>query len=235
MTMVWSPARFRSRGRPAVLDEEHKTRSAPTPCQQSALVPCLPRGHLGADPKPARREVGTGESVEQPGAGQHLVAQSVFRGVQRSHPRLHSVVEREDVIPLCLTPPQRTQPIGQRRVFAGQVTALGEVGAQVVELPVVAVEVVARLVRCDGLPATAVDASVPRGLEVLHRSRRGRVRLGKRVHHRGAMDRQLLDPPILLGRRHAAQLVDRGGDVDHMVELVPVGARTVQARGPVHQ
>ena len=144
----------------------------------------------------------------------------------------------------------RPAPIGQTRLFArhlleqaaqllhllrirlGQIVRLGEIAAQVVELPGLFVGVpggharggAGRVPRDEGaeragVPAVAVDAAAGVVLEVLHLLARRRVGVVERVGQADAVHRLLLAPVDDVRVRDADQLVQRRDDVVHVVEL----------------
>ena len=135
------------------------------------------------------------------------------------------------------TDDQIGQPVG----FAvGQIGALRRVGAEVVELPWLGVEVIALRVFRHRLPpcALALGDQGPAAavLEVLERVDRRRGRIGDDGGEGVARHGQLIDAPVRLGGGDAQQLVDRRGDVGDVDELGSLGASLIRTEtvGPVH-
>ena len=126
-------------------------------------------------------------------------------------------------------------------VLLGEVVGLAPVGGGVVQLPAVVVEgrcLLAdqdpgRLVPGHRGPALVVDAAVAEHLEVLGLVPVGRVRVVEAVGHADAVQRHLLhavDADRLGQPRH---LQDRGGQVDHVMELLAQLAAGPEAVRPV--
>src|SRR5690606_39173513 len=125
----------------------------------------------------------------------------------------------------------RLQAIG---LVGGPVVALGEVLIEVVEAPLVGVEVVAGLVVGGGLPAVDPDAAVAHLLEVLDRSGRWCGRVVEGGGDRGAVQGDLGRVVHVLGQRGAGGVEHSRGDVDDVAELATHLAPGGDAGRPVH-
>ena len=137
-------------------------------------------------------------------------------------------------------PPQVDQ-LGQPGGLAvGKVRALRGIGAEVVQLPRLGVEIITLVVLRDCFPPAAVTLGDQRPaagvLEVLQRVRcRGR-RILEHGDERVSGDRHLVDSPVGVGWRDTKQFVDRRDDVGDVDELRPLRAGLVGTEpvGPVH-
>ena len=110
---------------------------------------------------------------------------------------------------------------------------LGEVGGEVVEAPSVVVVAPTSLEQLllvqealgdvigGRLPPIVDDRTRTEKLEVLGGADLGRVSVGQDASNRDPVERQLLDAVDLLGRRDPGEVIERGGQVDSVDDLVP--------------
>ena len=152
-------------------------------------------------------------------------------------PLLKAVVQREDVVPPGLRPPEPDeldQLLHHRVVEVGdlaplhQVVALARVLLDVVELPAIVAEAPGGAVlpgfpavEGDRLPFAVDDGAVAEHLEVLRRVVRRRLGRVERVVHRHPLEGRLLHAVDDVWRLDSDGRQDLGHDIDHVVKLLP--------------
>ncbi len=166
-------------------------------------------------------EVGAEYSVEGSGAREEFVARPDRRGgVDGLGAFSLAVVKWQDVVALGLTPPGRDHVLDEFGVFAGSVLGFGAVLVDLVELPLVVLEGLARLVMGNDFPAITPESALAGGFEVLPVPRGRCVGVVEGIAHGHAVQRLLCNATVGLGRGHASEIEDGRGQIDDVVELV---------------
>ena len=226
---------------PVALNEHRHARAGRAGRPEHALVPRRP-GHMGIEREgpPAR----SGRGRHRDGRHRQPVAVAPVDRMGRAVVQAGSedpdptVIQGQHAVALGLAPPQLDQ-LGQLLgPPLGKVVAFRPIHRQVVELPLLGVEVVAEPVTAYRLPRAGHQSPRPRHLEVLQGVGRRMPGVAQHRRERVARDRHLLEAPVNLRRGDAQQLVDGGHDIGHVDELVPHGAPLPRRdpRGPVdHQ
>ena len=131
-------------------------------------------------------------------------------------------------------------------ILSREILRLGEIGRDVVQLPVVTGDDVGRRLGAqlpgDGHgrggrhPAVVINGAVAEHLEILGRAPGGRVGVGlvPGVSHADSVHRPLLDAVDGVGRCNTGRFQDRRHDVNDVVELGADAAHVLDMAGPGH-